>query len=377
MAEHRTENKRDCVPHRGGPQDIRTRPVGLSGRLRAISELAGSGRTVCDVGCDHAHIPIRLLQEKRFSRAIGMDVIDGPLGKAAGNLRLYGMEQLVDLRLSDGLDAYSPGEADTLIIAGMGGSMISDILLREPEKTESFDALVLGPQSDPDKVRRCLRTLGFRIEEERLLYEDGKYYPILRAVRGRPRCAAPCTEAKHAVPEAPESLVSEAETCFMEKDARKSDRFAKSWISEDLTGPVSAGTGRMLWEREIPEDICQAAEDLFGPVLLQRRDPVLHEYLIRQTAVLEKILRSVRGAVLQTAPDGGDVSASAPVKARLQMQDPEDGGEVRMTGKSAGKRESLYRAHLTRQAQIERELEIFRTALNLYRQTAGTDCRDI
>ena len=262
----------------GKRREYRTRPVSLSGRLRAISELAGSGRTVCDVGCDHAHVPIRLLQEKRFSRAIGMDVIDGPLGKAAGNLRLYGMEQLVDLRLSDGLDAYCPGEADTLIIAGMGGSMISDILLREPEKTESFDALVLGPQSDPDKVRRCLRTLGFVIEEERLLYEDGKYYPILRAVKSTLRYPGPSAE----------------------------------------------------------DPVRQAAEDLFGPVLLQRRDPVLHEYLIRQTAVQEKILCSIRGAVLQTAP------------------------------RKKEEKKDLYRAHLERQAQIEKNLEIFRAALNLY-----------
>lgn len=263
----------------------RTRPVSLSGRLQAISALAGTGNTVCDVGCDHAHIPIRLLQEKRFSRAIGMDVIDGPLGKAAGNLRLYGMEQLVELRLSDGLDAFRPGEADTLIIAGMGGSMIREILLREPEKTKSFYALVLGPQSDPDKVRSCLRTLGFTIEEERFLFEDGKYYPILRAVKSTPQ------------------------------------------------SPV----------RSAEDPVQQAAEDLFGPVLLRRRDPVLHEYLIRQTAVLEKILRSVRGAVLQTAPQKKE------------------------------EKKDLHRVHLERQTQIERDLEIFRAALAVYGTSSAAD----
>ena len=79
----------------------------MSARLEAIVELAERGDILCDVGCDHAHVPIRLLQSGCYRRAIGMDVIAGPLGKAAGNLSLYGMEDLVELRLSNGLDAFS------------------------------------------------------------------------------------------------------------------------------------------------------------------------------------------------------------------------------------------------------------------------------
>ena len=150
-------------------KQVLTNPVGLSERLKAIVELAGQGETLCDVGCDHAHVPIRLLQTGRYVRAIGMDVIEGPLGKAGGNLALYGLSDRVQLRKSDGLDAYLAGEAQTLVIAGMGGTLMEDILLREPEKTKSFSALVLGPQSDPDKVRAAVRKLGFMIEDERLV----------------------------------------------------------------------------------------------------------------------------------------------------------------------------------------------------------------
>ena len=238
----------------------RTRPVGLSRRLMAIADLARSGQCVCDVGCDHAHIPIRLLQEGRFKKAIGMDVIEGPLEKAAGNLGLYGMQDRVILRLSDGLDAFRVGEADTLVITGMGGSMMQEIILREPEKTMSFQALVLGPQSDPEKVRSALRTLGFRIEDERLIYDDGKYYPILRAVKGIP-----------------------------EGDPAKED-----------SGPTPDKS-----------TLLQETEDMFGPVLLERRDPVLLEFLVRQEKVLKKIRSSVRRAAQTNETRSGEHLARA------------------------------------------------------------------
>ena len=259
-------------------KQVLTNPVGLSERLKAIVELAGQGETLCDVGCDHAHVPIRLLQTGRYVRAIGMDVIEGPLGKAGGNLALYGLSDRVQLRKSDGLDAYLAGEAQTLVIAGMGGTLMEDILLREPEKTKSFSALVLGPQSDPDKVRAAVRKLGFMIEDERLVYEDGKYYPVLRAVS------------------------------------------AKDIKDTDGTEPAFAPG--------IPPERCLEAMDIFGPDLLKRRDPVLLEYLTRQTAVQEKILRSVSHAAQESR--------------------------------------HLREKHEARQREISRGLEIFRAALTVF-----------
>lgn len=250
----------------------RTRPVGLSRRLMAIADLARSGQCVCDVGCDHAHIPIRLLQEGRFKRAIGMDVIGGPLEKAAGNISLYGMQDRIGLRLSDGLDAFCIGEADTLVITGMGGSMMQEILLREPEKTMSFRALVLGPQSDPEKVRSALRTLGFRIEDERLIYDDGKYYPIVRAVPG--------------------------------VSAGDPEGNPEGDSNEDSVGGDSG---------PFPDKsaLLQETEDMFGPILLERHDPVLLEFLVRQERVLKKIHSSVRRAAMTNGARSGDHLAKA------------------------------------------------------------------
>lgn len=237
----------------------------MSVRLEAIVELAQEGDTVCDVGCDHAHVPIRLIQTGCYRRAIGMDVIDGPLGKAAGNLALYGMEDKVELRLSDGLNALSAGEADTLVITGMGGRLMEEILLRNPAVTGSFSVLVLGPQSDPEKIRAALRALGFMIKREKLIFEDGKYYPVIRA----------------------ESL-SMSRQCGAEETA----------FAQEVT-PSGACPGG----QDISPETLQEAEDRFGPVLLRSLDPVLFEFLQRRKAVLEKILCSIGQAVENTDSD--------------------------------------------------------------------------
>ena len=123
--------------------------VKLSKRLTAIAEMVNTAALgeqkdkteycLCDVGTDHAHIPIRLLLDGVIDRAIAMDVIEGPLEKARGNIELYGVTDKVTLRISDGLDAYRIGEAQGLVIAGMGGRIMSRILLREPDKTRDFD----------------------------------------------------------------------------------------------------------------------------------------------------------------------------------------------------------------------------------------------
>ncbi len=262
--------------------------VPMSARLEAIVELAECGDTVCDVGCDHAHVPIRLIQTGCYRRAIGMDVIDGPLGKAAGNLALYQMEDRVELRLSNGLDAFVPGEADTLVITGMGGTLMEEILLRYPEKTGSISVLVLGPQSDPEKVRAALRRLGFAIIREKLIFEEGKYYPVIRA----------------------ESAVNTGFSTGKTDGAHVNRRIEEKddIPGQDVPGQAEADEQidfgkKASFAPEISGEIRQEAEDRFGPVLLGRRDPVLLEFLTRRTAVMEKILRSVRDAAQKSSDD--------------------------------------------------------------------------
>lgn len=230
--------------------------VKLSKRLTAIAEMVNAAGPMeqkdkteyclCDVGTDHAHIPIRLLMDGIIDRAIAMDVIEGPLEKARGNIELYDVADKVTLRISDGLDAYRPGEAQGLVIAGMGGRIMSRILLREPDKTRDFAEIILQPQADPEFVRRAVRELGLVIDRERIVLEDNKYYPVMHVSHNR------------------------------------------------CDGPVWRTRDGSIGNEE--KNLFQEAEDLFGPVLLRDRDSMLKSYLLWQKGVNDRIMHSLQKA---------------------------------------------------------------------------------
>lgn len=159
--------------------------IHLSRRLETICSLVTTGSTVVDVGCDHAHVPIRLLQDNICKKAYGFDVADGPLEIAKTNVELAGLSDRCEIRKSDGLEKYRKGEADTLIIAGMGGMLIRSLLEKNLDKAEDFRELILGPHREPWQVREFLYQEGFGIFEERLVEEEGKYYPIIKVAPGR------------------------------------------------------------------------------------------------------------------------------------------------------------------------------------------------
>lgn len=167
----------------------------LSGRLQMNADLIPEGSAVCDIGCDHGYVSIYLAQKEICSRIIAMDVNPGPLEKAKKNIEQAGCSGRIDCRLSDGMENLMPGEADTLLIAGMGGMLISRILEEHKEILEKVQTLVLQPQSDLAKVRKTIHMLGFWLEEERICKEGGKYYFAFRARRGRE--GKPYTQAEY------------------------------------------------------------------------------------------------------------------------------------------------------------------------------------
>ena len=114
-----------------------------------------------------------------------MDVRKGPLSRAAASVREAGLSDRISLRLSDGLDGLQAGEADVVLIAGMGGPLTVRILAAGEEKLSDVKALVLQPQSEIGDVRRYLSMHGWRILRENMVLEDGKYYPMMEAERGQ------------------------------------------------------------------------------------------------------------------------------------------------------------------------------------------------
>ena len=107
----------------------------LGPRLRAIAELVPLGcRTLADIGTDHGYIPVSLLLEGRLDRAIAADIGAPPLDHARRTAGLYGVSERIDFRLGDGLAVVEPGEAEVIVIAGMGGDTITEILARSEER---------------------------------------------------------------------------------------------------------------------------------------------------------------------------------------------------------------------------------------------------
>ena len=147
----------------------------LSKRLSAVASMVTEGNRLVDVGCDHGYLPLYLYLNKKIPSAIAMDVRPGPLSRARDHIAEYGLEKYIETRLSDGLYALSPGEGDTLTVAGMGGPLMERILTAKEDVRESFEELILQPQSDIPHFRRFLRGIGWEIVEEEIVLEDGKF----------------------------------------------------------------------------------------------------------------------------------------------------------------------------------------------------------
>ena len=154
----------------------------LSKRLSAVAAAVTPGNRAADIGCDHGYVPIFLVSGGISPSAIAADVREGPLKRAEEHIREAGLESEIETRLSDGLAAIKPGEADTLILSGIGGMLLIRILRDGAACVRASKELVLSPQSDLESVRRFLKQSGCRIGYERVLEEEGKYYHIFHAV---------------------------------------------------------------------------------------------------------------------------------------------------------------------------------------------------
>lgn len=153
--------------------------VPISLRMRKIADMA-SALPVADIGCDHGFVSIYLVLEKGVSRAIAMDINEGPLMRAREHIREYDLTDRIDVRRSDGAKALEKGEVETAIIAGMGGRLTIKIIEDSFDKFSQMESLVLSPHSEVDQVRKYLFENGFVIIDEDMVYDEEKYYTIIK-----------------------------------------------------------------------------------------------------------------------------------------------------------------------------------------------------
>ncbi|MDY6232096.1 class I SAM-dependent methyltransferase [Peptostreptococcus porci] len=154
----------------------------LTPRLKYISELVSDGKKIADIGTDHGYIPISLLLDKKISFAILSDINRGPLNNAKKEVTKNNVQNYVDLRLGSGMETLRDGEVDQVIIAGMGGILISDIIEKKIELSKNLDKLILQPMQAPEELRRYLSKNGFKIIDEHFVREDHRIYEIIEAV---------------------------------------------------------------------------------------------------------------------------------------------------------------------------------------------------
>lgn len=154
----------------------------LSKRLEAIASLIPDNVNMIDVGCDHALLDIYLVKNRQIIKILATDINEKPLEIAKKNIKKYNLETKIKTKLMKGIDNL-PKEIDTIVIAGMGGILMSEIL--KSEKLVNVNTIILAPNNDFSIVRKSLIKLGYKIENEKIIYDYRKPYLIIKFQKGR------------------------------------------------------------------------------------------------------------------------------------------------------------------------------------------------
>ena len=155
----------------------------LTPRLQLLADWVPSGARLADVGTDHAYLPVWLRLHGRVVSAIACDLREGPLARARETGRTWGVDG-VDYRLGNGLAVVAPEEADTIVIAGMGGENIAAILAQAPWTADETHTLLLQPQTRAEALRAFLAENGYAVRREALVEDRGTIYPVMEAGGG-------------------------------------------------------------------------------------------------------------------------------------------------------------------------------------------------
>ncbi len=153
--------------------------IKLDIRLKIVADEVRKGKKIADIGTDHAYLPAYLIENNICPSAIAADIGKGPLENARKVVSTSKkLSDRIELRLSDGLEKIFPDEADDIVIAGMGGILISEILTKAPWVKNESKRLILQPMSHAEDVRKYLCENGFEIIKEKAS-TDGKHNYII------------------------------------------------------------------------------------------------------------------------------------------------------------------------------------------------------
>ncbi len=264
----------------------------LSDRLNAVAGLVRSSDCVCDIGTDHGFVPIYLINSGVCKRAIAMDINKGPLDRARDHIKENGLADLIETRLSNGMEKLSEGETDAVVIAGMGGLLMKRILEDGQPRKKGIKQMVLQPQSDLRLFREYLRHERFFITKEAEVFEDGKYYV---AISVNVSDDGENVSYKNATEELIRSYNADLLLKNNQGDSSDNSELSlrndsgDSGYNNDFSQKESV-RGKITGDNISLEEIATRICDRFGPCLLLKRDETLRRYLEHEKSICEGIL---------------------------------------------------------------------------------------
>ena len=150
----------------------------LSPRLTAVASLVKKDSRIADIGTDHGYVPVYLYKSGVIKGAVAADVNPQPLSSCQSLVEQEGVGDAVKTRLSDGLKNIDSSEFDTVIIAGMGGELISQILSNADLRDKH---IILNPMTHPEHARRYLYDNGYTIDKDFIVKDGRHYYSVFDA----------------------------------------------------------------------------------------------------------------------------------------------------------------------------------------------------
>ncbi len=170
---------------------MRERGIHLTPRLSAALEMLDECRCVADIGCDHGRLTAALLQKKICERVVASDISEQSLQKARQLIQLIGMSDRVSFRIGDGCSVLQPYECDTIVLLGMGGTLMCRMLEACSIPLMGAHSIVLQPMRAQDDIRRYLYDHEYRITADRIVSDHGRLYQVLKAIPGTGREPVP------------------------------------------------------------------------------------------------------------------------------------------------------------------------------------------
>ena len=223
---------------------------GLGARIQTMVDLYPVVDSIADIGCDHGYTAIALLEAGKAEKLFACDIGKEPLEMAKKNVRFRGLEDKITCRLGNGLEALEKGECKHLLLSGMGGMLMIQIL---EKRIEEFETILLSPQSDYEKVRRFLFPY-MELVEDCYVKEKNKFYRILLA-----------------------------------KKRRNSDR-EKNTLDTEAKVPELKAINSDAGEHILDSSAIPMVEWEFGWLPLEKKNPVLKELLEDEERHLEEML---------------------------------------------------------------------------------------